>query len=160
MFVNNKYCCRSPHSGYSSIAMSRERVCSFVRLLDLSVPMLPGVNFDWDSSKSGAIKLYIILLLFPFFFRSVPRHTLTLALVTCSFPFCLVAGRPLSLPLCCHRRTSVASEMNDRERARDNLACCYVFIYTQSRETFVSMSEPVICTTANGQISAVNIVVI
>lgn len=47
--------------------MSRERVCSFVRSLDLSVPMLPGVNFDWDSSKSGAIKLYIILLLFPFF---------------------------------------------------------------------------------------------
>lgn len=48
--------------------MSRERVCSFVRSLDLSVPMLPGVNFDWDSSKSGAIKLYIISLLFPFFF--------------------------------------------------------------------------------------------
>lgn len=31
--------------------------------------LLPGVNFDWDSSKSGAIKLYIILLLFPSFFH-------------------------------------------------------------------------------------------
>lgn len=44
----------------------------FPPMLPLPMPLLlllPGVNFDWDSSKSGAIKLYIILLLFPSFFH-------------------------------------------------------------------------------------------
>lgn len=86
LLVNNKYCCRSLNFGLREwMRLARDQHTMTTKrtrdmgwseseeesdgALDLSVPMVPRVNFDWDSSKSGVIKLYIILLLFSYFSR-------------------------------------------------------------------------------------------